>query len=133
MFQYIRAEAVIDLNAAAATVAFTAEMPFAGRLIVNKSWARVEEAIGTMATTVGVGSIKVAGTEVATLTPTPEDAIGEAYKAVPDGTVALASESGVVQFSAGDDIAVLTKTQAVDAGGTVTGTLRVYLCVEFGD
>jgi len=131
MPNYIRAEAVVDYNASSDTTAFTMEAPFAGKLYVGRSFGRIEEVVGSMTTTVGVASIEVAGTEIATLTAVPADAVGETDPFVVDASdTTAANGEGVYAFSRGDNIEVLTKTQAVD--GTVTGTVRAYLYMEFG-
>lgn len=125
--QYLRAEAVIDLSAAAATVAFTIEAPAAGKLHVNQMYARIEEAIDNP-TVAGVGSVEVAGTEYATFQAVDNDIVGDTYMATPDSAV---GDDGVVFVTAGQDITCVTKTQGT--GGTGAGTLRVYLPFSWED
>ena len=119
---------VIDLSDSADTTNHTFEAPRAGKVLLNLSWARVTEAIGTMTSTTGVGSIEVAGTEVATITPTASDAIGESYALTEDSSV---DDDHIVPFSAGDDIEFICKTQA--SGGTTTGELEVMLATEWAN
>jgi len=119
----------IDLNDASDTTSFTFDAPKAGKILLNQSFAVVIEAIGSMTTTVGVGSIEVGGTEIATITPTASDAVGTAYTLTPVSAVVGDDQSYPV--SAGDAIEFITKTQAV--GGTVTGELEVVLAMELAD
>lgn len=126
MVHVVRAEDLVDISASAG-VSFTMDAPFAGKIMLGSCWARWEEAAGTQTTTAGVASIEVGGTEYATLTSGKNEAIG-------DRDVFTLSGVGVdkaVYVAAGDLIDVKLKTQAV--GGTVTGTIRVYLCFEFAD
>lgn len=110
-----------DISQAAATTNFTAEMPKAGKILLDECWLRWTEATGTQSTTQGVVSIEVAGTERATLTANISDAIGESQ-------LFTASGDKYIEFSAGDDIAIKTKTQA--SGGTTVGDGTVYLALE---
>lgn len=119
----LQADGAADINQADDTTNYTVEAPFAGVLRLDESLLRWSEATGTQSTTQGVISIEVAGTEVATLTANISDAIGETQ-------LFTASDSKYIEFSAGDDIEVITKTQAV--GGTVTGDGTAMLSVEFG-
>jgi len=126
MAQYILAAGAADISQASDNTNWTMEMPFAGRLNLEKTFLHWTEATGTQSGTRGVASIEVAGTEVASLTANISDAIGETQTYTLDSTVDAGSP--YVDFDAGDDIELLTKTQA--AGGTTTGDGVVYLCVE---
>lgn len=117
---------VIDLNDAATTIAYTFDAPKAGKINLRLSYARVTEAIGTMTTTVGVGSVEVGGVEYATIVPTASDAVGTTYTMT---EAAAVGDDGAVYVAAGDKIDFVTKTQAV--GGTVTGELEVFLACEW--
>jgi len=119
----LQASGAADINQADGTTNYTAEMPKAGVLRLDECFLRWSEATGTQTTTQGVISIEVAGTEVATLTANISDAIGESQ-------LFTASGDKYVEFSAGDDIEVITKTQAV--GGTVTGDGTCMLSLELG-
>ena len=120
----------IDLNDAADTTSFTFDAPKAGKILLNQSFAVVIEAIGTQATTAGVGSIEVGGTEIATITTTASDAVGTTYTLTPATVV---GDDQAYPVAAGDAIEFITKTQAVDGGGTVTGELEVVLAMELAD
>lgn len=125
--QYVRAEAVVDMDAAADTTAFTMECPRAGKLHINQLWARIEEAIDNP-TIAGVASVEVAGTEYGTITVVDNDIVGDSYTMTADAAV---GDDGVVPLSAGDDIECITKTQGT--GGTGGGTLRFYLPITWVD
>jgi len=127
MEHYIAATGAADINQAADTTNWTAEMPFAGRLNLEKTFLRWTEATGSQTSAQGVVSIEVAGTEVATLTANQSDAIGETQTFTLDSAVDAGSP--YVYFDAADDIEVVTKTQAT--GGTVAGDGTVYLAVSF--
>lgn len=121
--QLLKAINSADIDAAAATTHFTMEAPWAGKLSINECYLRWSEATGTQATTQGVISVEVAGVEVATLTANISDAVGETQKFT-------AASENFIEFSAGDDIVIKTKTQA--AGGTTTGNGDVFLSLEWG-
>lgn len=121
----IGATETIDLNDASDTSQYTFDAPKNGKILLRESFAIVQEAIGTMTSTTGVGSIEVGGTEIATITPTASDAIGTAYTLTEGSGV---GDDGTYPVSAGDAIEFITKTQAV--GGTVTGELEVVLALE---
>ncbi len=125
-----KADAVVDYSASDDTTAATINAPFAGHLFINECFVRIEEVVGSMTTTEAVVSIEVAGIEVAISEAVAADAVGSTRKFT---VVSPATDAngGKVKFAAGDAIAVLTKTQAVD--GTVTGTGRVNLAIEYGD
>jgi hypothetical protein len=127
----LRMEAVVDLNAAAATSASIFKAPGAGYVDVAACFVRFEEAVaaGGFSTTAGVASLEVGGVEVATWSTTVAPAVGRAI-----GDVAMATADAVyadkaVTFASGATIEVKTKTQGV--GGTVTGTVRFWIPVEF--
>ena len=124
MEQLVRAEALVDISATAGSV-FAFDAPKAGKLLLNKSWLRFEEAAGSQTTTAGVASVEVGGTEVATYTSTKAEAVGDTSVWTQDSTV---GDDQAVYFSQGDVVDVTLKTQAV--GGTVTGTIRAYLAIE---
>lgn len=117
----------VDLSAAAATTAWTLEAPRAGKVHLNLSYGRVVEAISTPATN-GVTSIEIGGTEYGTMTATDSDAAGESYTVTESGV----GDDHVVHFSAGDDIAVKTKTQAAGGGGQ-DGTIEWHLAITWAD
>lgn len=123
----ISAPGAADISQTADTTNFTMEAPFAGKLNIDKAFLVWTEATGSQTSAQGVVSIEVAGTEVASLTANQSDAIGESQTFTLDS--ALDEGSPYVYFSAGDDIEVITKTQA--AGGGTTGDGVVYLPVEF--
>lgn len=123
MFQMYQAASAGDISDAAATVQFTMEAPYRGVLRLDECFIRWTEATGTQTTTAGVLSISVAGTEVATLTANVSDAIGETQ-------IFTAASDKNIEFLAGDDIVIKTKTQAVD--GTITGDGDVTLSLEWG-
>lgn len=110
-----------DINQADNTTNWTMEAPKNGIIRLDECFLRWTEATGTQSTTQGVISIEVAGAEVATLTANISDAIGETQ-------TFTESDNKYIDFAAGDDIEVITKTQAV--GGTVTGDGDVYLSLE---
>lgn len=120
---YFLAQGAADISQAADTTNWTGEMPQAGILRIDETVLRWTEATGTQSSTQGVVSIEVAGTEVATLTANISDGIGETQ------TFTAASDE-YIEFSAADDIEVITKTQA--SGGTTVGDGEVYLSVELG-
>lgn len=130
-----RAEAVVDLSAADATVAYTIDAPGAGHIYVGEVFGRFEEAVaaGGFTTTAGVLSLEVGGNEVGTWSTgvaSTGRAIGDTLSPLltVDGTYATDTNSAVA-VAAGDVISVKTKTQGVD--GTVTGTVRLYIPCDF--
>ena len=125
--QYLRGEAVINLDAAATTVAFTMTASKAGKLHVNQMYARVEEDVDNP-TIAGVGAVEVGGTEYATFTAVDNDLIGVTYQATPDSAV---GDDGMVPIAVGDVITFVTKTAGT--GGTGGGTLRVYAPISWAD
>ena len=123
------AENVIDLSDADDTTAYLFDAPSAGKILLNESFAvAVNEAMGSMTTTPGVGSIEIGGTEYATIVVTASDAEGTSYTLTEAATV---GDDGAVYVSAGDSIEFITKTQAVD--GTITGELQVFLACVFAN
>lgn len=124
MIQLVRAEALVDISASTGSV-FAFDAPKNGKLLLNQSWLRFEEAAGTQTSAAGVASIEVGGTECATYTSTKSEAIGDTSVWTQDSTV---GDDQAVYFSQGDVIDVKLKTQA--SGGTVTGTIRAYLAIQ---
>lgn len=126
------ADAVVDLSASSDTSAATVDMPGAGVLYVDQIFGRFEEAVasGGFTSAAGVASVEVAGTEVCTwstgVTSTAR-AIGDTVFVTP--SAAVTANGGIATFAAGDAIEVVTKTAGT--GGTVTGTIRFNLPVEF--
>lgn len=132
MFLPLRAEAVVDLDAASNTTAFTINAPGAGSIALSAVFGRLEEAIasGGFSSTAGVASLEVAGVEYATFSTgvaATARAIGATVLMTANATATALG--GNVNFNAGDAIVLKTKTQG--AGGTVTGTIRFYLPLEF--
>lgn len=120
---------VIDLSDADDTTAYLFDAPRAGKILLNESFAvAVNEAMGTMSTTPGVGSIEIGGTEYATIVVTASDAEGTSYTLT---EAAAVGDDGAVYVDAGDSIEFITKTQA--AGGTIIGELQVFLACEFAN
>lgn len=118
----------VDLSASADTTAWTMEAPRAGKVHLNLCYGRVAEEISTPATN-GVTSLEIGGTEYGTMTATDSDAVGETYTVT---EAAAVGEDAVVYFSAGDDIAVKTKTQAAGGGGQ-DGTIEWHLAITWAD
>ena len=119
----LQADGAADINASSDTTNYTVEAPLAGVLRLDECFLRWTEATGSQTTTQGVISIEVASVEVATLTANQSDGIGQTQ-------LFTASGDEYIEFAAGDVIAVLTKTQAVD--GTVTGDGTCMLSLELG-
>lgn len=128
MENLISAPSAADISQTADTTNFTFEAPFAGKLNLERCFLIWTEATGTQTSVQGVVSIEVAGTEVATLTANQEDAIGESQTFTLDSSIDAGNP--YAYFSAGDDIEIITKTQA--SGGGTTGDGSVYLAIEFG-
>lgn len=128
MIQSYVADTVIDFSASTGSV-FKIDAPRAGKLLIAQSFLVFEEAVGD-ATTQGVGSLEVGGTEVASYDTLGTEAVDDSATWTPDGTVATAANPYAF-FSAGDVIDVQLKTQA--SGGTTTGTARAYLVLQFAD
>jgi hypothetical protein len=129
----LRMEAVVDMDAASDTTASTFKAPTAGYLMPSAIFGRFEEAVaaGGFTTTAGVAAIYVGTTEVASWS----SLVGALCLAKAIGDTALVTPAAAyteapIKFAAGDAITVKTKTQGV--GGTVTGTVRFWIPVEFG-
>lgn len=123
-------EAVVDLDASSATSATKFKCPGAGYIDIAATFGRFEEAVaaGGFSSAAGVASIEVGGTEVATWSTgvaATARAIGDCVTVTP---IATYSDKAIVVAS-GDLIEVKTKTQG--SGGTVTGTIRFWIPVEF--
>lgn len=123
---YISKAGAADISQAAGTDMWRFEAPAAGKLKVTGCMINWTEATGAM-TVDGVVSVKVAGTEVGTCTPSDSNTIGDSDLFVVDGTAAT-STNPYVNFAAGDAILVEVKTQATD---NVTGDGICFLDVEF--
>lgn len=123
--------AVVDMSGTADTAAFTWTATKAGTILTNQIFAILEEAVasGGFTSTAGDFTVKVGSTAVATwstgVTSTAR-AIGYQANATTNSTSA---PNGYYKFAAGDTITIVNDEQG--AGGTVTGTARVYLPVEF--
>ena len=130
MRDYLHCITVADISDADDTTQFTIEAPAAGVVEIQKCFLRWSEATGTQSSTQGVVSIEVAGTEVATLTANISDAIGETQVFTGATTDTNGNTINSIDFAAGADIVIKTKTQAV--GGTVTGDGDVFLGLHFG-
>lgn len=125
-------EAVVDLDASAATSATKFKVPAAGFVYAKQIFGRFEEAVasGGFSTTAGVASVEVGGKEVATISTgvaATARAIGDTLQVTVDGTN-VTNSNGAIAVAAGDLIECKTKTQGV--GGTVTGTVRFWVPVE---
>lgn len=107
---YITKAGSADISQAAGTDMWRLEAPAAGKVKVDGCFVNWTEATGAM-TVDGVVSLKVAGTEVGTCTPSDSNTIGDSDAFVPDGTVATTANP-YVNFAAGDVILVEIKTQA---------------------
>lgn len=123
MKQVYQSIAATDLSAAAA-VTETLSAPFAGVLRIDECYMRAGEVVGA-ATTPAVVYIKVAGTTVATATPS-----STTLAAIGDTQGLTASSDKYIEFAAGDDIVVGHSTAAT--GGTTTGTTYWHLSLEYG-
>lgn len=123
MKQVYQSIAATNLDAAAA-VTETISAPFAGVLRIDECYMRAGEVVGA-ATTAAVVYIKVAGTTVATATPS-----ATTLAAIGDTQGLTASSDKYIEFAAGDDIVVGHSTQAT--GGTTTGTTYWHLSLEYG-
>lgn len=127
----LRAEAVVDLSAASDTTAFTIKAPGAGSIALTAVFGRFEEAVATggFTSTAGVASLEVAGVEYATwstgVTSTARS-IGDTI--LMDANATALALGGNVNFAAGDEITLKTKTAGT--GGTVTGTIRFNLPLD---
>jgi len=110
--------ATLDLSDASDTTQFT-WVP-KNDCVIHGFGGVVTEAMGTMTTTVGVGSLTISGTEKSTVTATPSAAIG---------TETYGTQFKPVKVAAGATILFKTKTQAV--GGTITGEYAPFIYVEF--
>lgn len=113
------AVATIDYSDAAATTEFT-WVPQS--TVVIYGWGGVAtEAMGTMTSTPGVGSLTIGTAEVSTITALPAAAIGTET----NGT----QLEKPIRVDAGTSVIIKVKTQAV--GGTIVGEHAVFLWVEF--
>jgi len=122
-----KADAVVDLDAASATTAWTMKAPGAGYIEVAEVWGRFEEAVAAsgFSSAAGVASLTIGSTEVATWSTgvsATARAIGDTVFFTP------ATDVKAVNFAAGDSIILKTKTQGT--GGTVTGTIRFVIPME---
>lgn len=135
MYITLRSEAVVDLDAASNTTAFVVTPNVAGTLYVKQIIGRVEEAIaaGGFSSTAGVLSVTAqpsGGSEVdlctysTTVAPAAGQAIGNTINVTVDPTN-TGTIDGAYVFEPNTTFRVKTKTQG--AGGTVTGTVRVFL------
>lgn len=129
--------AVVDFNATAGTAALTWTLSTGGTLQTNSIFGIIEElvAAGGFTTTAGDFTVQVVrgGTtyDVAawsTGVTSATRAIGFQADATTDATNA---PKGYFELVAGDRILVVNKAQG--AGGTVTGTARVFLPIELNN
>lgn len=128
--------AVVDFNAAADTAAFTWTTDKAGVIDTGSIFGILEEAVasGGFSSTAGDFTVSVqesGGSEVNVATwstgvAATARAIGYHAVATTDATNAA---NGFYKFGAGATIRV--KNDAQGAGGTVTGTARVFLPISF--
>lgn len=127
----LRMEATVNLDASSATSATIFKAPGAGYIDVASCFVNFEEAIaaGGFSSTAGVASLEVGGVEVATYSTGVAPAAGKAIGDTALVTPVAAYADKAVTFAAGATIEAKTKTQG--AGGTVTGTARFWIPVEF--
>lgn len=136
MFNVYQSPAVVDFSATADTAAWTFTPTKAGVINTNAIFGVLEEAVaaGGFTSTAGDYTVSVqesggAEVNVATwstgTTATARD-IGYQADATTDATNA---PNGFYKFGAGATIRV--KNDAQGAGGTVTGTARVYVPLDF--
>lgn len=128
----LEAGAVVDLDAASDTTAYTIDAPGAGMVLVGEIFGRFGEAVasGGFSSTAGVASLEIGGTEVATWTTgvaATARAIGDTVQMTPDEVDATAANSSY-PVASGAAITLKTKTQG--AGGTVTGTILWYIPMD---
>lgn len=130
------APAVVDMSGTAGTNAFTWTTTKGGTISTNAIFGILEEAVASGGFTSTAGDFTVQVTESggskldiaawSTGTTATARAIGYQANATTDATNA---PNGYYKFSAGALIEVENKAQG--AGGTVTGTVRVYIPIDF--
>jgi|GEM_PF-5077122 hypothetical protein len=137
MFSLIQAPAVVDFNATAATASLTWTMSTAGTLQTNAIFGILEEAVASGGFTSAAGDYTVqvvrssVTSDVATWS-TGTTATARAIGFQADATTnATNAPKGYYELLAGDTILVVNKAQG--AGGTVTGTARVFLPIDFNN
>jgi hypothetical protein len=128
--------AVVDLNATAGTAAWTWTTTKAGVINLNAAFGILEEAVAANGFSTTAGDVTIQVTESggaavdvgawSTGVTSAARAIGYQANLTPNTTSA---PGGFYKFGAGATIAVVNKAQG--AGGTVTGTARVHVPVEF--
>ena len=123
--------AVVDMSGSADTAAFTWTATKAGTILANAIFGILEEAVasGGFSSVAGDFTVKVGTKIIATWSTgvaATARAIGYQANATPDATNC---PNGFYKFAAGDTITVVNDEAGV--GGTVTGTARVYVPVEF--
>lgn len=128
MYDLKRAETVADLSSAATV--YTLKVATGGVLNVSQITGVFEEAVasGGFTSTAPVVTVSVGGTALATYTTgttATAKAIGDEVQFTPNTTNA---PGGVYVVTAGDTFTVAVSTAGT--GGTVTGTLRVFLPFE---
>jgi hypothetical protein len=130
--------AIVDLNATAGTAAWTWTTTKAGVINLNAAFGILEEAVAAGGFTTAAGDVTIQVTESGGAAVDVgawstgigalclARAIGYQANLTPNTTSA---PGGFYKFGAGATIAVVNKAQG--AGGTVTGTARVHVPVEF--
>lgn len=123
--------AVVNFDAAADTAAMTWTMTKAGVIDTGSIFGILEEAVasGGFTSTAGDFTVKVGSNAIATWstgTTATARAIGYQANATTNATYA---PNGFYKFDAGDTITVMNDAQG--AGGTVTGTARVFIPISF--
>jgi hypothetical protein len=131
MYVNFMSPAVVDMSGTADTAAFTWTTTKAGTILANAIFGILEEAVasGGFTSTAGDYTVKVGSYIIATWstgTTATARAIGYQANATPSTTYC---PDGSYKFAAGDTITISNDSQG--AGGTTTGTVRVYLPVEF--
>lgn len=136
MFNVYASPAVVDLNATAETAAWTWTLTKAGVINTNHIFGILEEAVASGGFTTTAGDYTVTLTESggsaldlatwSTGTTATARAIGYQADATTDATNA---PNGYYKFGAGAKLIVQNTAQG--AGGTVTGTVRVYVPIDF--
>jgi hypothetical protein len=137
MFTVLQTPNVVNLDGSAGTAALTWTLSTAGTLQTNAVFAVLEEAVATggMTTTAGDYTVQVvrgATTYDVAAWSTGVTATARAIGYQADATTdATNAPKGYFELQAGDKILVVNKAQA--AGGTVTGTARVFLPIEIAN
>ena len=136
MLYTIRGETVADLSAAAATV-WTMKAQSAGKLNVKQIFAMVEEAIaaGGFSSVAGESQLTAqpsGGSEVelCSFTTGVAPAVGKAVGDQVRFTVNTTNVNTSQNYDFDADCVFRFKNKTAGTGGTVTGTLRIYLPID---